>query len=288
MRVWFFRSCVPRPSLVICSSVLGSPHVAPTKMSRRRSLELVISDLCLMNSSPCWLPQDLGCVSLLSPHHLPSFLEGSGGQKGRFRFRYRDSAGSKAPGMAGSRLETVGSIFTRTRDLIRAGVLKEKPLWFDIYNAFPPLREPVFRRPRLRYGKAKSPTQDIFYHEDQIRAKFYSAYGSGPKAFELFNPNFKSTCQRFVEKYIELQKLGETDEEKLFVEAGKALLAEGVILRRVEKARTQQEGSQVSQKSESMGVESQTALEENPPLNEVPQAQHLEAPGEELKGLSPP
>ncbi|XP_017919589.1 PREDICTED: 28S ribosomal protein S23, mitochondrial isoform X1 [Capra hircus] len=217
--------------------------------------------------------------------------------------------------MAGSRLETVGSIFTRTRDLIRAGVLKEKPLWFDIYNAFPPLREPVFRRPRLRYGKAKSPTQDIFYHEDQIRAvqqlfftpflatiynwrfslwcsvfsrKFYSAYGSGPKAFELFNPNFKSTCQRFVEKYIELQKLGETDEEKLFVEAGKALLVEGVILRRVEKARTQQEGSQVPQKSESMGVESQTALEENPPLNEVPQAQHLEAPGEELKGLSPP
>lgn len=43
---------------------------------------------------------------------------------------------------------------------------------------------------------------------------------------------------RFVEKYIELQKLGETDEEKLFVEAGKALLAEGVILRRLEKART--------------------------------------------------
>lgn len=43
---------------------------------------------------------------------------------------------------------------------------------------------------------------------------------------------------RFVEKYIELQKLGETDEEKLFLEAGKALLAEGVILRRLEKART--------------------------------------------------
>ena len=26
--------------------------------------------------------------------------------------------------------------------------------------------------------------------------KFYSAYGSGPKAFDLFNPNYKSTCQR--------------------------------------------------------------------------------------------
>lgn len=43
---------------------------------------------------------------------------------------------------------------------------------------------------------------------------------------------------RFVEKYIELQKLGETDEEKLFAETGKALLAAGVILRRVGEART--------------------------------------------------
>eukprot|EP00070_Physeter_catodon_P011866 XP_007126906.1 28S ribosomal protein S23, mitochondrial isoform X2 [Physeter catodon] len=164
--------------------------------------------------------------------------------------------------MAGSRLETVGSIFSRTRDLIRAGVLKEKPLWFDIYNAFPPLREPVFRRPRLRYGKAKAHIQDIFYHEDRIRA--------------------------FVEKYIELQKLGETDEEKLFVEAGKALLAEGVILRRVGEARTQQDGSHISWKSEPMGVEPQTALEENQSLKDDPQAQHLGAPGEQSTGLSPP
>ncbi|XP_059990613.1 small ribosomal subunit protein mS23 isoform X2 [Lagenorhynchus albirostris] len=188
--------------------------------------------------------------------------------------------------MAGSRLETVGSIFSRTRDLMRAGVLKEKPLWFDIYNAFPPLREPVFRRPHLRYGKAKAHIQDIFYHEDRIRAKFYSTYGSGPKAFDLFNPNFKSTCQRFVEKYIELQKLGETDEEKLFVEAGKALLAEGVILRRVGEART--DGSHISWKSEPMGVEPQTAWEENQSLKEDPQAQHLGAPGEQSTGLPPP
>ncbi|KAM7068736.1 small ribosomal subunit protein mS23 isoform 3-T3 [Molossus nigricans] len=178
--------------------------------------------------------------------------------------------------MAGSRLETVGSIFSRTRDLIRAGVLKEKPLWFDIYNAFPPLREPVFRRPRLRYGKARARIQDIFYHEDLIRAKFYSAYGSGQKAFDLFNPNFKSTCQRFVEKYIELQKLGETDKEKLFVETGKALLAEGVILRRVGEARAQQDHSHVSWKSEPTDVKPQTVLEEEQPLKEVPEHQHLE------------
>uniref|UniRef100_A0A8C3W427 Small ribosomal subunit protein mS23 n=1 Tax=Catagonus wagneri TaxID=51154 RepID=A0A8C3W427_9CETA len=190
--------------------------------------------------------------------------------------------------MAGSRLETVGSVFSRTRDLIRAGVLKEKPLWFDIYNAFPPLREPVFRRPRLRYGKAKAAIQDILYHEDRIRAKFYSAYGSGQKAFDLFNPNFKSTCQRFVEKYTELQRLGETDEEKLFVEAGKALLAEGITLRRVGEARTQQEGSPISRKSEPTGIEPHTALEENQPEKEVLQDQRLEAPGKQWKGLTPP
>jgi small subunit ribosomal protein S23 len=74
--------------------------------------------------------------------------------------------------MARSRLERVGSIFTRTRDLFRVGVLKEKPMWYDVYKAFPPLREPVFRRPRLRYGKAETPIQDIFYHEDRIRATF--------------------------------------------------------------------------------------------------------------------
>ncbi|XP_012617412.1 small ribosomal subunit protein mS23 isoform X2 [Microcebus murinus] len=185
--------------------------------------------------------------------------------------------------MAGSRLETVGSVFSRTRDLMRAGVLKEKPLWYDIYDAFPPLREPVFRRPRLRYGKAKASIQDIWYHEDRIRAKFYSAYGSGQKAFDLFNPNFKSTCQRFVEKYTELQKLGETDEEKLFVETGKALLAEGVILRRIGEPRT--EGSHISSRSEHMSVRPQTALEGNQPEKEVPQDQNSAAPEEQPKGL---
>ncbi|XP_055476466.1 28S ribosomal protein S23, mitochondrial isoform X1 [Psammomys obesus] len=164
--------------------------------------------------------------------------------------------------MAGSRLERVGSVFSRTRDLMRAGVLKEKPVWFDIYEAFPPLREPVYRRPRLRYGKAKASIQDIFYQEDQIRAKFFSAYGSGQKAFDLFNPKFKSICQRFVEKYMELQNLGETDEEKLFVETGKALLAEGVILRRVREARTVNVGPQASSEGKQPQEEEARAQQE--------------------------
>ncbi|KAJ6657899.1 hypothetical protein lerEdw1_001819 [Lerista edwardsae] len=136
--------------------------------------------------------------------------------------------------MAGSRLEKLGSVFTRTRDLMRSGVMPEakKPLWYDVYAAFPPLKEPLYREPRQRYGKVKKPVSPILYQEDEIRAKFYEVYGNGPRAFELSRLNFKSTCQRFVEKYNELQKQGEVDDDKLFEETGKALLGEGIVLRR--------------------------------------------------------
>ncbi|NWI89046.1 RT23 protein, partial [Pitta sordida] len=53
-----------------------------------------------------------------------------------------------------------------------------------------------------------------------------------PRAFELTQPRFKSTCQRFVEKYNELEQEGKIEEEKLFEETGKALLASGIILQR--------------------------------------------------------
>ncbi|KAF2986998.1 hypothetical protein EK904_006313, partial [Melospiza melodia maxima] len=62
--------------------------------------------------------------------------------------------------------------------------------------------------------------------------KFYKVYGSGPKPFDLTQLNFKSTCQRFVEKYNELKEEGKIEEEKLFEETGKALLASGILLQR--------------------------------------------------------
>ncbi|NXY85356.1 RT23 protein, partial [Alcedo cyanopectus] len=53
-----------------------------------------------------------------------------------------------------------------------------------------------------------------------------------PRPFELLKSNHKSTCQRFVEKYRELKEEGKIEEEKLFEETGKALLASGIILQR--------------------------------------------------------
>ncbi|XP_030915631.1 28S ribosomal protein S23, mitochondrial [Geospiza fortis] len=72
----------------------------------------------------------------------------------------------------------------------------------------------------------------VLYREDTVRARFYKVYGNGPKPFDLTQLNFKSTCQRFVEKYNELKEEGKIEEEKLFEETGKALLASGILLQR--------------------------------------------------------
>ncbi|KAF4086336.1 hypothetical protein AMELA_G00105720 [Ameiurus melas] len=110
--------------------------------------------------------------------------------------------------MAGSRLEKVGTVFTRVRDLMRSG--------------------PVRRVQR----KAEENVAEIFYEEDQIRAKFYELYGNGPKAFDLTKTSFVSTCQRFVEKHRELESRGDMKPEILLEETARALLADGVVLRR--------------------------------------------------------
>ncbi|XP_068066856.1 small ribosomal subunit protein mS23 isoform X1 [Anomalospiza imberbis] len=142
---------------------------------------------------------------------------------------------------AGSRTHKIGSVFSRARNLVRIGLL-EKPLWLDVYAAFPPLREPVYRVPRPRYG-SRDRIGAVLYREDTVRARFYKVYGNGPKPFELTKLNFKSTCQRFVEKYNELKEEGKIEEEKLFEETGKALLASGIILQRRGVDKVAQEGA---------------------------------------------
>ncbi|XP_077397372.1 small ribosomal subunit protein mS23 isoform X2 [Festucalex cinctus] len=137
--------------------------------------------------------------------------------------------------MAGSRLEKIGTVFSRVRDLMRSGVIKptEKPIWYDVYEAFPPKRPPLYVSLNRRYrGKKPDPVPEIFYEEDKIRAKFYEQYGMGVRPFDLSKSNFVSTCQRFVDKYAELKSQSEMDDSALFEETAKALLAEGIILRR--------------------------------------------------------
>ncbi|XP_074535701.1 small ribosomal subunit protein mS23 [Halichoeres trimaculatus] len=136
--------------------------------------------------------------------------------------------------MAGSRLERFGTVFTRVRDLLRSGVMKpsEKPVWFDVYKAFPPKREPLYVKPVQKpWAKKHETVPEIFYKEDVIRAKFYEQYLPG-RPYDLSKSSFVSTCQRFVDKYSELQSRGELEDSALFEETAKALLADGVMLRR--------------------------------------------------------
>lgn len=61
----------------------------------------------------------------------------------------------------------ISNVFIRTTGLLRSGALKweDRPLWYDIYEAFPPKDEPRFDRPAPNMSLRK-----IFYEEDKIRA----------------------------------------------------------------------------------------------------------------------
>ncbi|XP_010295780.1 PREDICTED: 28S ribosomal protein S23, mitochondrial, partial [Phaethon lepturus] len=103
----------------------------------------------------------------------------------------------------------------------------------------------------------------IFYQEDEVRAKFYKTYGSGPRPFDLSQSNYKSTCQKFVEKFNELREEGKIEEEKLFEETGKALLASGIILQRRGTDKVAQQGRQdVETRDSVLHLQLQTVLEE--------------------------
>uniref|UniRef100_A0A8C7XDA0 Small ribosomal subunit protein mS23 n=1 Tax=Oryzias sinensis TaxID=183150 RepID=A0A8C7XDA0_9TELE len=151
-------------------------------------------------------------------------------------FKQKEEEGDGSGGeMAGSRLERFGTVFSRVRDLMRSGVIQkaDKPIWYDVYEVFPPKREPLYVKQQSRPAVNKQdPVPEIFYREDEVRAKFYEQYGTGPRPLDLSNPNFVSTCQRFVTKFNELRNHSDLSDSALFEETGKALLSEGVVLKR--------------------------------------------------------
>ncbi|CAG9857912.1 unnamed protein product [Phyllotreta striolata] len=118
--------------------------------------------------------------------------------------------------MAGSRLEKVGTIYSRTTGLIRSGAINwaDRPLWYDVYEAFPPKEEPRFDRPAPNMTLKK-----IFYEEDKLRAMFHrnnKHLGSS----NMFNNKYKSLTQKFIEAYRKLESENpEYTEEGLYKRA---------------------------------------------------------------------
>lgn len=112
--------------------------------------------------------------------------------------------------MAQSRLEKFGNIYTRITALLRSGVIQDidKPIWYEIYTAFPPKYEPQQDRviPKL-------PMRKILYKEDIIRARFHKDC----KRLEAMNlsveKNRLSQTQIFLDLYYNSQKSGLSEDE---------------------------------------------------------------------------
>lgn len=111
--------------------------------------------------------------------------------------------------MARSRLAKIGTIHSRTAGLLRAGAMKEedKPLWFDVYEAFPPKDEPRFDRPA-----SSIPIREIFYEEDVVRAQYHRDNRNLPFV-RLDNSSHMSQTQKFISAYEQLKKSGVAESE---------------------------------------------------------------------------
>ncbi|CAH1405722.1 unnamed protein product [Nezara viridula] len=124
--------------------------------------------------------------------------------------------------MAHSRLEKIGTIYTRITGLIRAGSmsLEDRPLWYEVYQAFPPKYPPRYDRPA-----PVEPVRNIFYPEDVIRAKFYKSVKNVPSV-NLSDRSRPSLCQKCIELCTKLQKENNLELNEAFDQALNTILSE--------------------------------------------------------------
>lgn len=109
--------------------------------------------------------------------------------------------------MASSRLEKIGTIYTRTTGLIKSGALRfeDRPLWYDLYEAFPPKEEPRYDRPAPNIK-----LRQIFYEEDKIRAMFHK--NNKQVGTVTLTSDAKSLTQKFIECYRTVVNASDSDE----------------------------------------------------------------------------
>lgn len=88
---------------------------------------------------------------------------------------------------------------------------ENKPIWYDLYEAFPPRTPPEAMRP-----VSDEPVRNILYPEDSVRALFYERFGTG--TFNLEDESYESECQKFVNEYHMVKKENpDTLEEEIFI-----------------------------------------------------------------------
>ncbi|XP_054265210.1 28S ribosomal protein S23, mitochondrial [Macrosteles quadrilineatus] len=127
--------------------------------------------------------------------------------------------------MAHSRLEKIGTIFSRVSNLIRTGAMNinDRPLWYDVYRSFPPSVPPKFDRP-VPNIKIKP----IFYNEDVIRARFHKDMGRSLPATNLRDTNFQTLTQKLIELCLKIQKEKNLDLDEAYQEAFQVIKTEAI------------------------------------------------------------
>lgn len=96
---------------------------------------------------------------------------------------------------------------------MRSGALKaeDKPVWFDVYAAFPPIAEPRFDRPAPNV-----PVRQIFYAEDVARAKYHRQASKQLGAINLLDTKYQTQTQQFLASYAHIKEQGAISEEAIF------------------------------------------------------------------------
>lgn len=89
--------------------------------------------------------------------------------------------------------------------------VEDKPIWFDVYAAFPPLAEPRFDRPAPNV-----PVRQIFYAEDAVRAKYHRLPNKQLGAINLADTKYSTQTQQFLSSYAHIRSQGALNEEAIF------------------------------------------------------------------------
>ena len=131
----------------------------------------------------------------------------------------------------GIRLHRQRSIYSRIHDLIKSGALDydKRPLWYDVYAAFPPIRKPVYiADPKPdEYGltEVKDDVRKIFYPEDRARAAASAKFRRYNWLSSMFpDGRFpqRNFTQAFVSQYMQLEEThNDLSAHELFAETEK-------------------------------------------------------------------
>ncbi|XP_075220859.1 mitochondrial ribosomal protein S23 [Lycorma delicatula] len=142
--------------------------------------------------------------------------------------------------MVGSRLERIGTIFTRMTGLLQshAVALEDRPIWYDVYKAFPPAVPPRYDRP----GFAKPP-RSILYPEDVIRAKFHKQMDRMTPMIDLSDEVNLTITQKLVLMCNEFQKQKQMSLDDAYKCAFDILKAEGLLDRQSKKKQWQEQSN---------------------------------------------